>query len=292
MKAADAGGGSRSFGKNSPTLIIPVPVGTLVKDVETEEIVGDLNQLGQQLIVAKGGHGGRGNNHFKTPTRQTPYIAEPGGKGEERWLSLELKFLADVGLVGLPNAGKSTLISVISNSKPKIADYPFTTLTPNMGVVYWGKYNEKHFTVADIPGLIEGAHEGKGLGVQFLRHVERTTLLLHLVDVSVGNTSDPVKDLKTVRAELTGYEGELDTKPFMVVATKMDVAGKSVSKLKRYCTKEKIPFFEISAATGAGIPVLLRTIAKQVVATATPSTTAPQSIPASVSRGRKSDNTL
>ncbi|MEK7702573.1 MAG: GTPase ObgE [Nitrospirota bacterium] len=264
VKKADGGSGSRSFGKNSQDLVIPVPVGTLAKNPETGEIVGDLCQLGQRFVVAKGGHGGRGNDHFKSPTQRTPYIAEPGTKGEECWLLLELKFLADVGLVGLPNAGKSTLISVISNSRPKIADYPFTTLIPNMGVVHFGRDHEHHFTVADIPGLIEGAHEGKGLGIQFLRHVERTTLLLHLVDVSVSGSTDPVHDLKMVRSELTCYEAGLDQKPFMVIATKMDVVGESVVKLKRYCARKKIPFFEISAVTGAGIPLLVQALTKQV----------------------------
>ncbi|MBI3359228.1 MAG: GTPase ObgE [Nitrospirae bacterium] len=298
VKPGDPGSGSRSSGKSSPDMIIPVPPGTLVKDAETNELVGDIRELGQQLIVAKGGRGGRGNHHFKSSTRKTPYIAEPGTKGEERWLSLELKFLADVGLVGLPNAGKSTLISVLSNSKPKIADYPFTTLIPNMGVVYWGRNHEHHFTVADIPGLIEGAHEGKGLGIQFLRHIERTSLLLHLVDVSVhpkgvdskgnpiGEAANPVRDFKTIRSELAAYRANLMEKPFMAVATKMDSAiEKQLSKLARYCDKEKIPFFEISAVTGEGIAPLVRAMAK-VVRPLRPVETAilknnPQSLPAS-----------
>lgn len=261
VKQAGDGAGSRSSGKDSPNMIIPVPVGTIVRE-ETNNILGDLTAVDQQLIVAKGGRGGRGNNHFKSPTRQAPYIAEPGEKGEERWLYLELKLLADVGLVGLPNAGKSTLLSVISNAKPKIADYPFTTLIPNMGVIQWGRLKEHHFTVADIPGLIEGAHEGKGLGIQFLRHIERTTLLLHLVDVSVNAASDPIDDFETVRAELA--HAKLDKKRFLVAATKMDVAGEQVLKLQRYCKRKKIPFFEISAATGMGIAPLLRTMGKQV----------------------------
>jgi len=266
VKSGGIGSGSKSSGKSTPDLIIPVPSGTIVKDAETEEIVGDIREIGQQLIVAKGGRGGRGNHHFKSPTRQTPYIAEPGAKGEERWLNLELKFLADVGLVGLPNAGKSTLISVLSNSKPKIADYPFTTLIPNMGVVHWGRNHEHHFTVADIPGLIEGAHEGKGLGIQFLRHVERTKLLLHLVDVSVSENANPVRDFKTIRLELASYQTSLIKKPFMVVATKIDSVGTELLKLKCYCTKEKIPFFEISAVTGEGVAPLTRAMAKQVEA--------------------------
>jgi GTP-binding protein len=267
VKKGGLGSGSKSSGKSTPHLIIPVPPGTIVKDAETCEIVGDIKEIGQELVVAKGGRGGRGNHHFKSPTRQAPYIAEPGAQGEERWLSLELKFLADVGLVGLPNAGKSTLISVLSNSKPKIADYPFTTIIPNMGVVHWGRHHEHHFTVADIPGLIEGAHAGKGLGIQFLRHIERTALLAHLVDVSVSTNADPVHDFKMVRLELSSYQESLIEKPFIVVATKTDSVGKHLLKLKRYCAKNKIPFFEISAVTGAGVPSLMRAMAKQVEAT-------------------------
>ncbi len=263
-KRGEQGSGQLCSGKNAPDRIILVPIGTVIRDAETDEIIGDLTVLGEQKIVAKGGHGGRGNNHFKSPTRQTPYIAEPGEKGEERWLSLELKLLADVGLVGLPNAGKSTLISVLSNAKPKIADYPFTTLIPNLGVATWGRSGEHHFTVADIPGLIEGAHEGKGLGTQFLRHIERTTLLVHLVDVSACESADPVRDLKIVRSELAAHHAQLMEKPFLVVATKMDAAGKQVLKLKRHCKTKKIPFFEISAVTGLGITPLKQEMGKKV----------------------------
>ena len=260
------GSKKRSSGKKGSDKIIPVPIGTIIRDAENN-IVGDLTEADQQQVVAKGGRGGRGNTHFKSPTHQTPYYAEPGGKGDEQWLFLELKLLADVGLVGLPNAGKSTLLSVLSNAKPKIANYPFTTLIPHLGIVSWGRSMEpRHFTVADIPGLIEGAHEGKGLGVQFLRHIERTTLILHLVSVAEGETVNPVRDLKTVRSELAASEAGLDEKPFMVAATKIDVAGKEILKLKRYCKTHKIRFFEISAATGSGIAPLITVLGRKIVA--------------------------
>ncbi len=263
-EGGDPGSKSRSSGKGGNDLIIRLPIGTLVCDGDTNEVLFDLTQIGQQEIAARGGRGGRGNHHFKSPTRQAPYIAEPGQKGEERWLSLELKLLADVGLVGLPNAGKSTLLSVLSNARPKIADYPFTTLIPNLGVVAWGRNGERHFTVADIPGLIEGAHKGRGLGIQFLRHIERTTLLIHLVDVSDSEGANPVDSLKTVRTELASYEAGLLEKSFMVAATKIDAVSKGLEKLKNYCKKGKIPFFEISAVTGAGIAPLVRAIGKEV----------------------------
>ena len=268
VKRAENGSGQNSTGKNSPDLIIPVPVGTTVRDAQTNEPIADLTEVGQRALIVRGGRGGRGNSHFKSPTRQAPRIAEPGQKGEERWLQLELKLLADVGLVGLPNAGKSTLISVVSAARPKIADYPFTTLEPNLGVVTWGgtRDQEYHFTVADIPGLIEGAHEGKGLGIQFLKHIERTLLLLHLVDVSEIGPEDPVHDFEVVRAELASYNQPLAEKPFLVAATKIDVAGEGEKKerLRRYCKQKKIPFFEISAATSKGIKPLIRTLGNQV----------------------------
>jgi GTP-binding protein len=243
-------------------MVIRVPVGTLVKNADGEK-VADLTEAGQQVVVAKGGKGGKGNIHFKSSTRQAPRMAEPGQRGEEYWLYLELKLLADVGLVGLPNAGKSTLISTISAARPKIADYPFTTLEPNLGVVTWGGTRGKnyHFTVADVPGLIEGAHEGKGLGIQFLKHLERTTLLLHLVDVSETASEDPVHDFEVIRGELSSYNGALNEKPFMVAATKIDVEGdgRKTELLQRYCRRHKIPFFKISAATGTGIkPLILK----------------------------------
>ncbi|HLG23171.1 MAG TPA: GTPase ObgE [Candidatus Manganitrophaceae bacterium] len=270
VKRGEHGSGQNCSGKSSPDLVIPVPVGTVIRDAATEEVLGDLVELGQRAVVVKGGKGGRGNTHFKSSTRQAPRIAEPGEKGEERWLQLELKLLADVGLVGLPNAGKSTLISTISAARPKIADYPFTTLEPNLGVVTWGGRSgrENHYTVADVPGLIEGASEGKGLGIRFLKHLERTSLLLHLVDVSEIGAEDPVLDFETVRKELGAYHQELAGKPFLIAATKIDIQGegKSAARLRRYCEKKKIPFLEISAVTGKGIKPLVRALGNRVEA--------------------------
>jgi len=245
-------------GKDGEDRIIPVPVGTVIKDADTEEVLADLDSEGVEIIIAKAGRGGQGNAHFATPTRQAPKFAQPGEEGEEKNLVIELKLLADVGLLGLPNAGKSTLISVISSARPKIADYPFTTLTPNLGVVKLKDF--RSFVVADIPGLIEGAHRGAGLGFQFLRHVERTSLLLHLVDASDMPESDPVEDLKKVNKELELYSSKLLEKPQAVVGTKTDIAvdKKRLRKLAKYCKSKKIEFFPVSAATGKGIRELLR----------------------------------
>ncbi|MCX8028092.1 MAG: GTPase ObgE [Thermodesulfovibrionales bacterium] len=256
-KRGEHGKGSNKKGKDAEDLIIPVPVGTIVKDADSGEILGDLTENYQSVVVAKGGKGGLGNAHFATPTRQTPKFALPEQKGQERTLILELKLLADVGLVGLPNAGKSTLISVISTAKPKIADYPFTTLTPNLGVVKLDDF--RSFVVADIPGLIEGAHKGIGLGTEFLRHVERTKILLHLVDISDSMTSDPVKDFKDIRNELLMYNQELGQKMFCVIGTKSDIAtkGTRLKRLQEYCEKEGIVFMPISSATGSGINELI-----------------------------------
>lgn len=268
VKRGGHGSGKISSGKGSPDLVIHVPVGTLIRNFNTNEVIADLTELGQQVIVAKGGRGGRGNVHFKSATRQAPRIAEPGEAGEEFWLQLELKLLADIGLVGLPNAGKSTLISTISAARPKIADYPFTTLEPNLGVVTWGgsRGRENHFTVADVPGLIEGAHEGKGLGIQFLKHLERTSLLIHLIDISETGTRDPIHDFEVVRQELASYHPGLAEKPFRVAATKIDIEGngENKQKLRLYCRKKKIPFHEISAATGEGIQPLIKVLGHQV----------------------------
>ncbi len=265
-KDGGPGGGSRSHGKTAPDVIIPVPLGTIVMDEGTGEVLADLTAEGQSHIVARGGRGGRGNSNFATPTVQVPTRADPGGPGEERWLHLELKLLADVGLVGFPNAGKSTLIAAISAARPKIADYPFTTLVPNLGVVAWGE--EHSFVVADIPGLIEGAHEGKGLGVQFLRHIERTSFLLHLVDISEWAPDDPVASFEALRGELAAYDSSLKARPFAVVGTKLDIKGneKRLDALKSYCKRKRIKFFAISAVTREGLDGLVRYVGERVTA--------------------------
>lgn len=258
------GKGSNKHGRDGEDRIIPVPIGTLIKDAETETVIADLDYDGAEVIVAKGGRGGLGNAHFATATRQAPKFAQPGEEGIEKQLILELKLLADVGLVGLPNAGKSTLISVISSAKPKIADYPFTTLVPNLGVVKQEGF--RSFVVADIPGLIEGAHRGSGLGFQFLRHVERTSVLLHLVDISDILTTDPVEDFEKINRELVLYNPELLRKPMVVAGTKLDLAHDRIrlNRLKDYCRDKGLDFFPISSATGKGIKELVRYLAKKV----------------------------
>lgn len=249
------GKGKNKHGKDGDDLIIPVPVGTVIKDTDTGEVIADLDSDGSYHVIARGGRGGLGNAHFATPTRQAPRFAQPGEIGEERWLVLELKLLADVGLIGLPNAGKSTLISVISSARPKIADYPFTTLVPNLGVVKFSNFRSA--VVADIPGLIEDAHRGAGLGFQFLRHVERTSVLLHLVDVSEMAEGDPVENFKKINRELELYSPALLGKHQAVVATKIDIADrKRLDRLRQYCKTNNIDFFAISAVTGQGIKKL------------------------------------
>jgi len=258
------GMGKNMHGKNGKDRIIPVPVGTLIKDAETGKVLFDLTEDGQEYIAARGGRGGLGNSHFKSSTRQAPRFAQPGEPGEEKTLILELKLLADVGLIGLPNAGKSTLISAISAARPKIADYPFTTLVPNLGVVKYGNF--KSFVVADIPGLIEGAHKGSGLGFQFLRHVERTSILLHLVDVSEMIKDDPVKNLETVNRELTLYSPELIAKPRAVAGTKIDIKGNGarLDRLANYCKDKHYDFFPVSAVTGEGLKELIQYLANKI----------------------------
>jgi GTP-binding protein len=259
------GEGSDKTGHNGHSVELATPVGTVVYDAETGELLHDFTTPGDRYVVAKGGRGGRGNARFATSTHQTPTEHEDGKPGEERRLRLELKLLADVGLVGFPNAGKSTLISRISAAKPKIADYPFTTLVPNLGVV--STDDQRTFVVADIPGLIEGAHEGHGLGIQFLRHVERTRLLAHLVDVSETGR-DPVHDFEVILAELGSFSDDLAKKPMIVVATKLDAAQdtKRVAALQRLARKRGLPFFKISSVTGAGIAELKRAMAERVLA--------------------------
>ncbi|MDO8676969.1 MAG: GTPase ObgE [Acidobacteriota bacterium] len=255
------GAGALRTGRGGRDLDIPVPVGTLVymKNAETGELnqVADLTVLGQRVLLAKGGRGGLGNAHFATSTNRAPRKVQSGEPGEEFDLHLKLKLLADVGLVGYPNAGKSTLISVISAAKPKIADYPFTTLTPNLGVVALS--DDRSFVVADVPGLIEGAHEGHGLGHQFLRHIERTKVLVHLVDVSGASGRDPVEDFDTIRRELDLYNADLLKKPQLVAANKIDAVDepKRVTALEKRAKKLKLPFFKISAVTGEGVKELV-----------------------------------
>ena len=253
------GEGSNKTGREGEDVILKVPVGTVVYDADSGEKVHDFSHADERIIIARGGRGGRGNAQFATSTHQAPRECEPGRPGEERTFRLELKLLADVGLVGYPNVGKSTLISRISAARPKIADYPFTTLQPNLGVVVVGEApEEKSFVVADIPGLIEGAHQGAGLGTQFLRHIERTRLLVHLVDVSdASGRPDPVKDVEVIMGELESFGAGLEKKPTIMAASKIDIANKrKLSKLKRYCTKTGLELFPISAVTGEGVDKL------------------------------------
>ena len=261
------GEGSNCTGRDGEGVVLKVPVGTIVYDQTTGEKVHDFSQPDERMIVAHGGRGGRGNQHFATSTHQAPREHELGKPGEERVLRLELKLLADVGLVGYPNVGKSTLISRISAARPKIADYPFTTLQPNLGVVTVGDApHENSYVVADIPGLIEGAHAGTGLGTQFLRHIERTRLLAHLVDVSdASGRPDPVKDFDVIMTELKKFGADLEKKPMIVVASKIDVANpEKLAKLRKYAKKLKLDLFEISAVTGAGIPQLKYALSERV----------------------------
>ena len=263
------GEGSNCTGKEGEDMVLQVPVGTSVFDDETGELVHDFERPDERVIIARGGRGGRGNQHFATPTHQAPREHELGRPGEERVYRLELKLLADVGLVGYPNVGKSTLISVISAAKPKIADYPFTTLAPNLGVVSIGEApHEESYVVADIPGLIEGAHLGAGLGVQFLRHIERTRVLVHLVDVSDGSgRADPVEDFKVISAELESFGHGLDEKPVIIAATKADVANpEKLKKLQAMAKRKKMPLYLVSAVTGEGIEKLKYAIGERVKA--------------------------
>jgi len=263
------GEGSNRTGREGENVVLKVPVGTIVYDELTGEVVHDFSHPDEHVVIARGGRGGRGNARFATSTHQAPREHEEGRPGEERNLRLELKLLADVGLVGYPNAGKSTLIARISAAKPKVADYPFTTLQPNLGVVAAGEPpDEVDFVVADIPGLIEGASEGAGLGTQFLRHVERTRFLAHLVDVSdASGRPDPVQDYEVITRELASFGAGLDTKPTMVVASKIDIANQEkLAKLKRYCKRKKLELHAISAVTGAGIDELKWAMGKRVTA--------------------------
>jgi GTPase len=265
------GEGSNKTGRDGAGVTLKVPVGTMVYDDETGELVHDFSHPDESVVIAHGGRGGRGNARFATSTHQAPREHEEGRPGEERSYRLELKLLADVGLVGYPNVGKSTLISRISAARPKIADYPFTTLQPNLGVVAVGDKrgsDEFSFVVADIPGLIEGAHAGAGLGTQFLRHIERTRLLVHLVDVSdASGRPDVAKDIDVILEELRSFGSGLDQKPMIMVASKIDIANKDkLAKLKRYCKQRDLDLFPISAVTGKGIEDLKYAMAKKVEA--------------------------
>jgi GTP-binding protein len=251
------GGGKKKHGKHGKDLIVEVPVGTVIKDAETGEIIADLVEDGQKAVVAKGGKGGLGNARFATPTRQAPRFATKGKKGEEKWIILELKSIADVGLVGFPNAGKSTLINRLSNAKAEVAPYPFTTVKPNLGVVDFDDFYS--YVIADIPGLIEGAHKGKGLGHEFLRHIERTKVLAYVLDVSDFRDKDPIEAFETLRKELKEYSPDLLKKPQVVVLNKIDALSDRsyLEKLKKvFEEKYRLPVFEVSALTGEGVEKL------------------------------------
>jgi len=264
------GEGSNCSGHSGADMILFVPVGTLAYDQQSGETIADLSVPGQRVLIAQGGRGGRGNQHFAKPWHQAPREHEDGSPGEERHLRLELKLLADVGLVGYPNAGKSTLISVISAARPKIANYPFTTLEPNLGVVNadggtggHGTELGRTFVVADLPGLIEGAHLGAGLGIRFLRHVERTRLIVHLIDTSDSNVDDPVHSFQVINGELEAFSSSLVEKPMIVVATKLDATTDRtrLDALQEFCKERKLEFHSISAVAGDGVKDLVRSIA-------------------------------
>ena len=265
------GQGSNRTGQTADDLEIAVPVGTLVfeKDPQSGDVrlLSDLAEEGQRVLVARGGRGGRGNARFVSSTNRAPRRTEPGEDGEERLLRLQLKLIADVGLIGFPNAGKSTLISRVSAARPKIANYPFTTLVPNLGVVTLS--DDRSFVVADVPGLIKGAHEGHGLGHQFLRHIERTKVLVHLVDVSGESGRDPVEDFDTIVDELQRFSPDVAAKPQIVVANKMDAVDDPdrVKALERHVKKRKMPFLKISGATGEGVDKLLEAAWKEIAST-------------------------
>lgn len=258
------GKGAARDGAHGEDLVLSVPKGTIVRDAETGEMLGDLTRDGQRLIVARGGGGGRGNRHFVTSTRRAPTFAELGEPGEELWIELELKLLADAALVGLPSVGKSSLIARMSAARPKIADYPFTTLVPNLGVV---SAAGRSFVVADVPGLIEGASEGAGLGHAFLRHIERTALILHVVDLSGGYEGrDPVNDLALIDAELAAHAEELATRPQIVVGNKADIEGADANseRVATWCEENERPYYAVSAVTGDGVGPLVRAVAEAV----------------------------
>ncbi len=258
------GMGSDRHGKNGRSVTIRVPVGTVVKDEETGEVLADLTRDGQEFVCARGGRGGKGNARFATPTNQAPRYAQPGEEGEERHLRLELKLLADVGIIGFPNAGKSTLIAHISAARPKIADYPFTTLVPNLGVVRYGDFGG--FVVADIPGLVEGAHRGKGLGTRFLKHIERTSVFIHLLDLSPATGRDPLEDYRIVNEELRLFNPELAQRPQVVALNKVDITGarERAVELLKFFNAKGIKVQAISAVTGEGLKELVDYVGSMV----------------------------
>ncbi len=251
------GSGGHKYGKSGQDLYINVPIGTIIKDAETGKIVADLSHEGQEELVLKGGRGGKGNSHFATATRQVPRFAQAGEDGEEKEIILELKLLADVGLLGFPNVGKSTFLSIVTDAKPKIANYHFTTIEPNLGVVK--TEHGDSFVIADIPGIIEGASEGIGLGIQFLRHVERTRLLLHVIDVSGVEGRNPVQDFYTINEELKNYSEKLSKRKQIIVANKIDIMQDETGykELEALAKKEGLEIYKISGATGEGITKLL-----------------------------------
>jgi GTP-binding protein len=255
-RKGEAGMGKKMYGESGGDLIIPVPIGTLVHDSEHNVLLADMDASGKRIVIAKGGRGGRGNWHFKSPTNQTPRYAEPGGEGQERHLRLELKLIADVGLVGMPNAGKSTLLSVVSAARPKIANYPFTTLEPQLGIAELT--GDRRLVFADIPGLIEGARHGAGLGHAFLRHIERTKIIVHLLDLFPMDGSDPAENYRKIRGELEAFSPELATKREVIAANKMDLATDESDALEKLMAA--VPDKEILAISGAtrqGIDPLL-----------------------------------
>ena len=254
------GEGGHRYGKSGEDLVVKVPIGTIVKDSETGRVMADLSELNQKQLILSGGRGGKGNSHFATSTRQAPRFAQGGEKGEEKELILELKMLADVGLIGFPNVGKSTFLSVVTDATPKIADYHFTTLEPNLGVVK-SDYGDS-FVIADIPGIIEGASEGTGLGLKFLRHIERTRLLLHVIDVSGIEGRNPVEDFKTINEELKKYSEKLSKRKQIIVANKIDIMQDEslLNDLEKMAKEKGIEIFKISGATGEGVKELLKRV--------------------------------
>ena len=263
-KRGGHGSGNNRTGKDGDDVIIYVPLGTVVRDAETGELLADITKEGEEFIVAKGGMGGKGNAWFATATNQAPRYAQPGMPGEERWIKLELKLLADVGIIGFPNVGKSTFIARVSAARPKIADYPFTTLSPNLGVVPYGRHSS--FVIADIPGLIEGAHLGMGRGIKFLRHIERTKVLLHIIDISEGEEGSAWRRYNVINEELAHFSEELLKKPQLVAINKIDLPDvrERLDREKTFFSREKIEVYPISAATGEGVGEVINKLAQML----------------------------